>query len=429
MAANRRDQNQTDESTVSMTASLREKIQDKSLLLHTLDIGDTPQEILRKMLSVRSVVTTTSSFAERMQEAAEAEGREYCVIGQGGCGVVFEQPGKVIVVKRALSMEDGAEGLWNDFVMHNRISDSFERCSQFTRDCFVPKCEEFVVRDDREWWAKNGDMFPSEKDYRVPNHLLIAERILPLPKPIRDSLIDLYCPNGGKENARKSPGNKAYLARVYLGKRRDHDRPPSQFFSLKNFQLHLDQMEEVGLNVMGLATIMTDALAVLHWDAKVDASDVEFVMGSGPHKRKLPAADIEALPAYSATKPNFKKGCIQMWLLDFNQCHSIEMNTDGVAKAVESFFWGNAWYYPRPLAQKSKDQVLWRTFANRYIETSLQLVTKDISDLPKQFIARVVERTREKMAENVNPGGRGGRGDTVRGRGDGARRPRSKKRG
>jgi hypothetical protein len=53
------------------------------------------------MLSVRLVVSTTSSFAARMQEASTIDTlQSFVKIGKGSCGRVFEQIGATQVVKR-----------------------------------------------------------------------------------------------------------------------------------------------------------------------------------------------------------------------------------------------------------------------------------------------------------------------------------------
>ena len=41
-------------------------------------------------------------------------------------------------------------------------------------------------------------------------------------------------------------------------------------------------MEELGPDVPAFANIMAITLAVLHWETRIDAEDVEFVLGSRP---------------------------------------------------------------------------------------------------------------------------------------------------
>ena len=122
---------------------------------------------------------------------------------------------------------------------------------------------------------------------------MCIERIFPLPKPTRDALIDLYCPGIGREAAGTNAANKDCLLRPLLGRKRQSSGSRLNIFSLRNFKLHLDQIQEIGLDARELAYAMADAMAVLHWHTKIDAMDVEFVLGSSPQegqrvRRKIP---------------------------------------------------------------------------------------------------------------------------------------------
>src|SRR5690606_18752349 len=116
-------------------------------------------------------------------------------------------------------------------------------------------------------------------DFPLPTMALITERILPLPRPIRHALIDLFCPENSKASVKENATNRDCLARVYLGKRRPEGPPPANF-SLRNYNLHLDQMLDLNLPVYDYATAIAEALAIIHWAANVDGYDIEFVLGS-----------------------------------------------------------------------------------------------------------------------------------------------------
>ncbi|KAJ5638373.1 hypothetical protein N7490_008252 [Penicillium lividum] len=60
-----------------------------------------------------------------------------------------------------------------------------------------------------------------------------------------------------------SPTNRDYLARVYLGRRRI-TTAPSANVTLRNFNLHLDQMIELGLPIQKMAGAISEALALVH---------------------------------------------------------------------------------------------------------------------------------------------------------------------
>ncbi|PVH77401.1 hypothetical protein DL98DRAFT_550626 [Cadophora sp. DSE1049] len=353
-----------------------------NLLEHaSLEDNDPPKTILKKMLSVRSVVSTSSSFAMRNQEASSDPSlQQFSEIGQGNCGHVFSQLGTAQVVKRA--REDGPESpaLWNDFLMHKKVEQGFEvGNSAGLPTVHIPRPILYISRNDKTWWDNNAYRFPN--DVQLPSNLLMSERILPLPKVIRDALIQLYCPEHLRSAQLVEPKNKDCLVRVYLGKnsevRQLSQRPP-MFFSLRNFKLHLNQMKDLGLDVATFATTMANALAILHWQVKIDAADVEFVLGSAPtesHVRAPSHAELKKMDPDSSTYViggglTFHQRVVHLWLLDFNQCKEIEMNDMGVAAAVEAFALNDR-YYPRP----SVDKNLWRVF---------------FRDLPKKFIKNVV---------------------------------------
>jgi hypothetical protein len=79
------------------------------------------------------------------------------------------------------------------------------------------------------------------------------------------------------------PENKDCLVRLYLGWRAKQSA--SSHFNLRNFDLMVNEMEELKLDTHSFA----------HWKAKIDVDDVEFVPGRAPVFHLLPtAADLEA---------------------------------------------------------------------------------------------------------------------------------------
>lgn len=62
------------------------------------------------------------------------------------------------------------------------------------------------------------------------------------------------------------------------------------FFSLRNYKLHVDQMQSLQLEAEKYATSMADAPAVLHWHMKIDGMDIEFALGSSSTERLLESA-------------------------------------------------------------------------------------------------------------------------------------------
>jgi hypothetical protein len=122
-------------------------------------------------------------------------------------------------------------------------------------------------------------------EFPLPSRAILSERILPLPKITCQALIDHFCPADQQEAVSNNDANRDCLARVYLGRR--SDSKPSANFTLRNFNLHLDQMLSVDAPVFKYAKMIAEALAVIHWQANVDGFDIEFDLGSEPPLRKM----------------------------------------------------------------------------------------------------------------------------------------------
>lgn len=164
----------------------------------------------------------------------------------------------------------------------------------------------------------------------LPAMGLISPRIPPLPKIAREALITKYCPSLSRLHLASNPTNRDCLARVYLGRSR-LTTTPSPNFTLRNFNLHLDQMIELDLSVKTLARAMGEALAVIHWTLCVDAYDIGFVLGSADDAKytrdfsltlnltpemlddMLPYTSIE-----SFLRANVQQRTKRLWILDFN---------------------------------------------------------------------------------------------------------------
>lgn len=369
------------------------------LLEKELNITENSSEnLLSRALSINSEISTTSSNAIRAQETANNTSLQtFEEIGKGSCGIVFQQVGTLYCVKYSLDSEPAA--LWNDYLKHALLNTAFADTRRLRMTLKIPRCIGFVGIDEDDWWAENISRFPEE--FRQPKPLLMSERILPLPEPIRGALISLYCRFNLQDQARSSPGNKNCLVRVYLGKRRLSDRPGA-YFSLKNFKLHLDHMETLQLDTKQFAREMAYGLAVLHWKIKSDARDVEFLLGSEPTDPFLNAASpsfeyLSSLPPGTSTLPTYpgvngSHRIVQLWLIDFNQCRTIPMTHDGVATAVQAFFTNDP-YYPRPSKTNTKDQELWLYFRQQYLEFS-NIVAKEpsYSALAQEFINLIETR-------------------------------------
>ena len=164
-------------------------------------------------------------------------------------------------------------------------------------------------------------------------------------------------------------------------------------------------MEDLELDSSYYALRMADVLAIMHWEAQIDAADVEFVLGGPPCLAQDPIPALEKLKQLEKDSTTgvdavqSQAAATHMWLLDFNQCQPISMDEEGVHQAVKRFF-DNDPYYPRPSAAVgSPDERLWEIFAMRYLETSGSIIgaDKDRRRLPITFIEEAKEAMRIRL--------------------------------
>ncbi|KAE8853942.1 hypothetical protein HRS9122_00934 [Pyrenophora teres f. teres] len=206
-----------------------------------------------------------------------------------------------------------------------------------------------------------------------PGRALISERIPKVPRPISDKIVDLFCAGNDRlsDFVKGNPDDDACLIRPYLGRRRRHRQEETsksrfQRFSLRNVPLHIDQMEGLGLDVKSYAETMAEALALMHWGAKIDANDVEYVL-----------APPRLGHANSSTFQSDYLGSHCMWILDFDCCRPIELDEHGVDQACAAFF-KNDPFYPRPGTGEAADEELWLVFKQTFLESSQRILGKQV---------------------------------------------------
>ncbi|KAM7216753.1 Zinc finger domain containing protein [Rhypophila decipiens] len=247
----------------------------------------------------------------------------------------------------------------------------------------------------------------------------ISERILALPRVSRALLADKFWdgPAHLSENIVNDKRNEHCLVRPYLGRRRCRNLKPGTqnlrtteiekegdendvmvderpghlrlktrgLISLRNYPLHIDQIEELALPAEEYAAAMGDALAFLLWGCEVDACDVEFVLA-----RARPHASL----AHDMTSIGNRKfstsilGPHALWILDFDCCRPLPMTMEGVHLAAERF-WRNDPYYPTPTStsgtsgdasnnnlknKTGNDAFLWKTFKRRFLELGARIM-------------------------------------------------------
>lgn len=319
----------------------------------------------------------------------------------GHCGSVWANPDTTLRNDdAALKHEDGGPGrsLANEHAVHAHLLDALRALGKAGRDdalgrvaqINMPFCHGFLRAVDVDAW---GSILPNLPVGYTRCNALVSERIPSTAPAVRRLLVDRFCPEALRDAIVADRNNDDCLVRPYLGRRR-HVSRPSRFsaFSLRNFPLHADQMEELGLDLAGYARTMAGALAFMHWCARIDAKDVEFVLAPG---RK---------PADGANSPELRRGTPftagqlgqhALWMLDFDCCRSITLDQDGVGRTVTAFY-RNDPFYPLPGRPKnSVDAALWQVFCDHYLATSQKLLadeSPEIWKLPSLLTEQLVQR-------------------------------------
>ncbi|VUC34854.1 unnamed protein product [Clonostachys rosea] len=275
--------------------------------------------------------------------------------------------------------------------------------SSYPTSCRVPTVYKYITASNSSWWEANSHFFAAQDELELPTMALAIQRILPLSKVARDLLIDGYCPEEHKAAAKENSSNQDCLARVYLGRSRLRNAPKSANFTLRNFNLHLDQMIDLELPIMDYASTIGEALAVIHWRANVDAYDIEFVLASQaeavyqPEPTTVPqvrmnAEEVDLMETHTNIDEircvESKQRATTLYVLDFNLCSRWDMaavlSSGGEDQLVEHLvqaFFENDPYYPRPAKGSGRfgangtdmNQVrseLWGVFSSAYLDKS-----------------------------------------------------------
>ncbi|KAK4169048.1 zinc finger protein-domain-containing protein [Cladorrhinum sp. PSN259] len=311
-------------------------------------------------------------------------------IGYGSCGSVWADTSRypdidhcesALVLKRADGLPD--RSIENEANTHKHIMSCIEASGDlhgsnaFSSSFYVniPTHTAFLNPGTPTW----GDILP-----RLPagSNPCQALRFWNGPADKMDSIID-------------DKRNEHCLIRPYLGRRRTganstggHRRSMLRSISLRNYPLHIDQMEALGLPTHEYASAMADALAFLLWVAEIDACDVEYVLAR-------PRSGNASLGTHCFTGSSL--GPHALWVLDFDCCKPLPMTLEGVHCVVERF-WRNDPFYPNPDTKCEEDELLWAIFRGRFLDTSGKIMAskedhRDILDLPEQFIKRIIKTT------------------------------------
>lgn len=92
-----------------------------------------------------------------------------------------------------------------------------------------------------------------------------------------------------------------------------------------NFELTLGIAEELELNIKQLTAEMAIGLAIIHWEAKVDAQDAEWVLGRAATEDMVQTSwDDFRHKAPTSIKPDNTKRSVSLWILDFDKSDAID---------------------------------------------------------------------------------------------------------
>ncbi|KAK4040874.1 zinc finger protein-domain-containing protein [Parachaetomium inaequale] len=283
--------------------------------------------------------------------------------------------------------------------MHQRILASTLNCSDAPPAALfrvnIPSHFAFLAPDAAAW-ANTLPRLPALHwaDERPPP-ALVSERVMPVPRQTRRLLVHAF--RDRPEGVLDNKWNEHCLVRPYLGRRRRRggDGAARKGTSknslvgsgLRDYPLHADQMEQLGLPAAQYALAMADALAFLHWTVRTDAAGVEFVLARPRHHAGL-CIGTQEFDAGSVLGPH------AMWLLDFDCCGEMPMTEEGVGEVARGFWMGDP-FFPHPDCKGCDgDERLWRAFRDRYLCASREMVRGEderVRMLPEMVVARIVE--------------------------------------
>ncbi|KAI0103671.1 hypothetical protein GGR51DRAFT_524031 [Nemania sp. FL0031] len=374
---NRRVQNATDESQEPVDSTIARDAEIAQQYVAASELQNlAPTTVLQCSLTVKSVITTASSFATRSQNMRHhVNTQNYQEIGSGLQGIVYERLGSTSVTKKERLTNQGRP-LHQEFAMHKKVSDAFVKYREYSYGVHVPQPYDLIAKASLspELLAR------MPQNNQIPTDIATMERILPLPKVVRKAMIEKFYPNG-KDSCNEDlvmqvlneRENKHCLARVYLGK--ETVEMAKESFTLRNFPLTLDIMNKLALDTMHFAAMIGSSYAIMHWAANITGDDVEFVLGTS-----------------TSTNSDFQHREVHMYLLDFGQCDTVNMSEDqdDIFQAFKGsmVLQQNQIYLPHP----RRSTVLYQEWKLAYLSTSRKIISLEgLTFDPEEFLAEYEE--------------------------------------
>ncbi|OAP55914.1 hypothetical protein AYL99_10066 [Fonsecaea erecta] len=232
----------------------------------------------------------------------------------------------------------------------------------------IPFPHVLILAHSTNCWAQCSPPFPlDETDFCVPSPNLQAERIPSLRQAVRHDLVDKFCTAESAQVAMKTdPAKGICLLRLYLG-RRTSTPDNCQNFQIHDFPCYLDQMTTLGLDTHYIAAQIGRALAVLHFETRVDrrirggrrASGGGDSLGGDHLVLGLQPVPTRILCSRRRWAPNLYLARTNLEHYHQHHCHHTERPL-GTIKCIAAYF-ANDPYFPRPHQPE-----LWTIFSRTY---------------------------------------------------------------
>ncbi|MCJ1334230.1 hypothetical protein MMC10_010937 [Thelotrema lepadinum] len=258
------------------------------------------------------------------------------------------------------------------------------------------------------WWIRNGNRFPKGSEDEKAGGLFVFERIMPLPKHVREALIYLCFEKEERAQALQNAENKDCLIRPYLGLRRkelDSEQKKVRRGTLRNFPLYFDELAALQMNPSIIASDMALGLAAAHWKCRIDMTDVEFVIGSRRTTKVI--KDEVVTPAGNSYKiggtpknlkpqapnndnkaPDFRNRAIQLWMLDFDKVNECIVSHEKQKTDIQTLVAGtrnNDPYYPKMVPDSLESMRVFEAFTSTYIAASKAILENDLVITAKEY--------------------------------------------
>ncbi|CAH0017976.1 unnamed protein product [Clonostachys rhizophaga] len=359
----------------------------------------------------------------------------YIEIGRGTFGVVFSSDYSNTAVKKTFK---GSNTLAVEFEHGLATSFAVTATAPFLKHKFpepVPRVPWYESSHGIQkpsakdpWWIANQHRFPSTNGDDVPNGVFLFERIPPVPRILQESLIRRFWPPEKQQTALDDPENRDCMIRPYLqerwayheGRRRKRLNN-EQKESLRNFSAYLDDLQAMGIDCHAVSRQIALGLAVGHWEAQHDMTDVEFIIaGRYPSSANAPRAHTMPLDAYDQIEDlgnrtimteGIDKGQkyglpanTQMWFVDFDKCNRVRVWDDTLAKDIRKLALGicaNDPYYPNPLPDTQLGWDVFVAFTETYIQAGRCLLQRAFEKVATsdEHLERILQRPSMVMRE------------------------------